>query len=150
MITISQKSQYALRAVFELAKRATDKPTRISDIAAVQAIPTRFLELILNQLKQAGIVESRRGQQGGYVLAKTPEELTVGDIIRFGDGPIQPVKCVSTGGVGCPLRNGCIFEDMWRQAGNAMADVFDKTTFRDLLEREKSALGQVPPLTYCI
>jgi Rrf2 family cysteine metabolism transcriptional repressor len=80
---ISQKCQYALRAVFELAVRTKEGPIKVGVIAEAQAIPTRFLEVILNQLKRGGFVESRRGNAGGYALAKSPAELTMGDIIRF-------------------------------------------------------------------
>ena len=90
---VSQKCQYALRAVFELAKRHGRGPVRIGDVAKAQAIPPRFLEVILNQLKQAGFVESRRGNEGGYLLARAPERLTVGEIVRFVEGPIRPVTC---------------------------------------------------------
>ena len=90
---VSQKCQYALRAVFELAKRHGRGPVRIGAVAKAQAIPPRFLEVILNQLKQAGFVESRRGNEGGYLLARAPERLTVGEIVRFVEGPIRPVTC---------------------------------------------------------
>ncbi len=68
---VSQKSQYALRAVFELARRNGGLPVKIADIAEAQAIPQRFLEVIMNQLKQGGFVESRRGKRGGYLLARS-------------------------------------------------------------------------------
>ena len=75
---ISKKCQYALRAVFELAVRNTGQPVKIQQIAGAQNIPPRFLEVILNQLRHAGFVESRRGNEGGYMLAPGAEELTVG------------------------------------------------------------------------
>lgn len=147
MITISQKCQYALRAVFELAKRPpTAKPTTIGEIATIQAIPPRFLELILNQLKQGGYVASRRGVQGGYRLAVAPDKLTAGDIIRFIDGPIEPVKCVVAGGEACPLQGECNFIDMWKKAGKAMAGVFDSTSFSELLSNSHDHAAT----SYCI
>lgn len=139
MISISQKCQYALRAIFELARQQTGKPTPIGQIAEAQAIPPRFLELILNELKQAGFVQSRRGVQGGYMLTVPPAELTVGKVIDLVDGPVQPVKCVVGGGVKCPMKGSCTFLDMWKQAGDAMTQVFDQTTFQTLLDREKKA-----------
>jgi len=90
---ISQKCQYALRAVFELARRPREAPVKVGDIAEAQAIPPRFLEIILNQLKRGGFVESRRGASGGYSLARSPDELTMGEIIRFVEGPFKPVSC---------------------------------------------------------
>jgi len=132
---ITQKCQYALRAIFELAQRGNQGPVKISDIAKAQAIPALFLETILNQLKQAGIVESRRGVRGGYVLMASPSRLTAGDIIRQIDGLGNPVKCVVGGGEECPMRGNCAFMDMWNQAAKAVAEVFDGTTFQDLLDK---------------
>ncbi|KKL10688.1 hypothetical protein LCGC14_2553300, partial [marine sediment metagenome] len=103
-MNVSQKCQYALRAVFELAKRQGRGPTTISDVAEAQAIPPRFLELILGQLRQGGFVDSRRGPRGGYLLPVTSPALTIGQIIEFIDGPIAPVRCVVGGpDVDCPL-----------------------------------------------
>lgn len=136
MISISQKSQYALRAIFELARQQGGKPTTIGQIAQNQAIPPRFLELILNELKQAGLVHSRRGVQGGYMLAVKPGDLPVGTLLALIDGPIDPVKCVVGGGDSCPLKGDCVFKGMWEEAGSAMSKVFEGTTFQHLLDRQ--------------
>ena len=85
-MNLSQKCQYAVRAVLELARRYGQGPVAISQIAASQAIPQRFLENILNEIKPTGLIASRRGIQGGYQLAKDPAEVTVGEIIRLIDG----------------------------------------------------------------
>lgn len=147
MISISQKCQYALRALYELARRSTDTPTSIGEIAAAQAIPPRFLELILNDLRQGKLVNSQRGVQGGYMLARSPSEITVGDVVRLVEGPIEPVKCIS-GGDDCPFRNKCPFMDMWLQGGQAMQSVFDSTTLQDLLNRQPPVT--LEPSSYCI
>lgn len=150
-MSVSQKCQYALRALFELAKRPGARPTTVGDIAAVQAIPPRFLEVILGQLRQAGFVESRRGVRGGYLLAVSPGELTVGQVIRSVDGPLRPVDCLSDpgGSRDCPLRGRCAFMGMWERARDALTDVYDTTTFEDLLEEEQSATGEYVA-SYCI
>jgi Rrf2 family protein len=137
-MSLSQKCQYALRAVFELAKRQGEGPVKIADVAKIQAIPTRFLEVILNQLKQGGFVESRRGSSGGYVLTQSPATLTVGQIIRFIEGPLSPVQCIA-GGSGdlCPLHNDCAFLPMWDRVSEALSQVYDSTTFEDLVEQER-------------
>ena len=135
MITISQKCQYALRALYELAQRAEDKPTSIGEIAAAQTIPPRFLELIVNELRQGKLVNSQRGPRGGYTLAREPSKITVGDVVRLMEGPIEVVKCIS-GGDDCPLRNKCVFLETWTQAGQAMQNVFDSTTLQNLLDRQ--------------
>jgi Rrf2 family cysteine metabolism transcriptional repressor len=146
---ISQKCQYALRAVFELARRAREAPVKVGDIAEAQAIPPRFLEVILNQLKGGGFVESRRGASGGYFLARSPDELTMGEIIRFVEGPFKPVSCtVGDSAERCPLYGECVFLDVWEEAGKAMSDVFDGTTFRDLIKRPNRKGVYVS--SYCI
>lgn len=135
---ISQKCQYALRAVFELAKRSDQEPVKIALIAEAQAIPPRFLEVILSQLKQGKFVTSRRGKKGGYVLAQPPDQLTVGEIIRFIQGPVGPVDCAVIGSkTKCPFYGNCAFLPMWKQVHNAISNVYDNTTLQDLLDQEE-------------
>jgi Rrf2 family transcriptional regulator, cysteine metabolism repressor len=149
-MSVSQKCQYALRAIFELSKRQGSGPVPIAVIARAQAIPPRFLELILGQLKQTGYVESRRGAEGGYMLSTSPEELTVGDIIRFVDGPLDPVKCLGgSKGKGCPLEGGCAFVGLWERARDAVTDVYDSTTFARLVKEEPSG-ENVHVADFCI
>lgn len=133
---ISHKCQYSLRAVFELGKQRGNGPVKIAEIAKAQAIPTRFLESILNQLKQGGFVESRRGREGGYLLTDPPARIKVGEIIRFIEGPIAPVECVE-GESGCPLRSDCVFLPMYKKVSEAVSDVYDGTTFQDLMDQEE-------------
>jgi Rrf2 family cysteine metabolism transcriptional repressor len=143
---VTQKCQYALRAVFELAKRVGQGPVKIAEIADVQAIPPRFLEVILSQLKQAGFVESQRGRDGGYVLVRPAAELTVGDVMRFMQGPIGPVDCVlKQQDCKCPLYGGCVFLPMWQRAQRAMSAVYDTTTFDDLMSDETAAGEEYKP-----
>jgi Rrf2 family protein len=147
---LSQKCQYGLRAIFELAVRDGQGPTAISQIAEAQAIPARFLEQIVGQLKQAGYVESRRGIQGGYTLAVSPRLLTVGEIIKFLEGPLSPVKCIGAQGEReCPLRGNCAFKKMWKKAEQAASAVYDSTTFQDLVD-EHRASSEKFALTYNI
>lgn len=148
-MNVSQKSQYALRALFELAKRSGQGPVRASDIATAQAIPLRFLELILHELRQRGWVESRRGVQGGYLLAVLPELLRVGDIIRAMDGPLAPVKCVAGDEkTSCPLSGRCAFIGLWRRAQKAAEEVYDTTNLQDLVDQEAAVEQYVE--NYCI
>lgn len=137
-MAISQKCQYAVRAVLELAKKRGQGPIPISEIAAKQAIPPRFLEIILNELKQHGLVESRRGVQGGYMLAAEPQDINVGQVIRLIDGPTDPVKCIAEqGDPSCPLRSQCALIELWTRAKKAMDDVYDSADFATLVERER-------------
>lgn len=140
---ITQKKQYALRAIFELAKHHGAGPIKVSDIAHAQAIPLRFLEVILNQLKKSGFVESKRGYQGGYELSKKPNDVAVGDVIRFmdkrGDTPPDSdcIACVSRDN--CPFGGECALSPMWEKVWESLFCVYDGTTMQDLLdiEREK-------------
>ncbi|MEW5736672.1 MAG: Rrf2 family transcriptional regulator, partial [Thermodesulfobacteriota bacterium] len=106
---ITQKNQYALRAVFELAKRHGEGPVKSSAIAEAQAVPLRFLEVILHQLKRSGFLASKRGYQGGYYLMRRPREITVGDVIRCMDriegSPAECAACVSCDN--CPFERSC-------------------------------------------
>ncbi len=147
MTSLSNKCQYAIRAIYELALRKGDgSPTPVSEIAQVQKIPPRFLELILGQLKQAGFVESRRGVQGGYLLVSDPAHVTVGQIIREIEGSTVPVECIaSDGDTPCPLGQDCPFQDLWRQAHQAVSDVYDSKSFADLIESHRRRRGGFAP-----
>jgi Rrf2 family transcriptional regulator, cysteine metabolism repressor len=140
---LSQKCQYALRAIFEVAKRSGEGPIKIDAIASAQAIPPRFLAAILHQLKQGGFVQSRRGSEGGYLSARPAERLSVGEIIRFIEGPVAPVACVATEdeAAACPLRGSCVFMSMWKEAQQAVENVYDRTTIQDLIDREAAMAG---------
>ena len=147
---VSQKCQYALRAVFELARRHGEGPTSIREIASAQAIPPRFLELILAELRKGGFVQSRRGVHGGYFLARLPRAVSAGEIIRFIDGPVAPVRCVGDRrGADCPLYGECAFMGMWTRARDAVAEVYDTTTFQDLIDAEQTSPAGYAT-AYCI
>src|SRR6185437_17038957 len=104
----SVKGDYALRAIFDLATQQPGEPVKIAGIAKRQRIPQKFLELILASLKQGGFVESRRGAEGGYLLARPADAITVGEVLRFVEGPQQSK--------GRPRKKGdSAFSDMWQQ-----------------------------------
>jgi Rrf2 family protein len=135
---VTQKKQYALRAIFELAKQKGDQPMKSSAIADAQSIPLRFLEVILGQLKRAGIVSSKRGFFGGYRLILPPDQICVGDIFRLldrEDGSQAHVPCSSKGS--CPFRGNCVFLQVWSQAEQAMNSVYERTTIQTLIDQEK-------------
>ena len=142
----SQKSVYALRAVFELAKSQGSGPLSISHIAEVQSISPRFLENILIQLKQAGLVESMRGKEGGYLLARTSKDISVGQVLRAIEGTITPVSCL-TGRLqtNCPMmHDDCVFLAMWDKAHKAMLNVLDNTSFEELVRQSKNTEKYIP------
>jgi Rrf2 family protein len=140
---ISQKCRYALRAIFELASRDKADVTKISQIAAAQVISPRFLENIFVELKQAGFVTSRRGNDGGYMLARPAMKLTVGEVIAFIQGQhkynfVQPASDT--------LRNGdYAFSMLWNRLNNVIAEIYDNITFADLVEQESKATKDYVP-----
>jgi len=148
---VSQKCQYAIRAVFELARRHGQGPIKISDIAEAQAIPLRFLEVILSQLRRVGLVQSRRGAEGGYLMAKRPDRVTVGEIVKFMEGPQVPVACMTNKDAqeGCILYGNCVFMGMWRRVAEAVSDVYDRTSFQDLVD-DATKMRSTASLTYSI
>lgn len=123
---ISVKGEYALQAIFDLASQRPGDPVRIADIAKRQKIPQKFLELILAGLKQGGFVESRRGAEGGYLLARTAESITVGEVVRFVEGP-------NTGKGNARRKTETPFSGMWQEVDRAVSEIIDKTSFADLL-----------------
>jgi Rrf2 family protein len=129
--------------MFELAMRRGREPVSIAEIAEAQAIPPRFLEQIFGQLRQAGFVESRRGMQGGYMLRVSPRALTVGEVIRFFEGPLAPVHLAAAQGAEAGAVSGdCAFGGLWEKAQRALAEVYDSTTFQDLVDEERAAAGR--------
>ena len=141
MLIPHKRGQYALRAIYELAKRMGEGPIKISDIASAQSIPRRFLEVILNQLKGSGIVKSKRGFYGGYTLAKPPEKVTVGDVFRFLQKDQEGSTCIAcVSQKACPFIDQCAFSNLWHQVKEAAFNIYDKTTMQDLLDANREAL----------
>lgn len=140
-MALTQKCQYALRAVYEMALRQDDAPCKIGTIADSQGIPVRFLENILNSLKGAGIVDSARGKEGGYFLTRRAGEITVGEIIRFVQGPFDPVECITREESSCGMYEDCVFRSLWEKARLALEAVYDGTTIQDLVEQTQDGCG---------
>lgn len=120
-MNISVKSEYALRAIFDLSISPDAEPVKIADIAKRQKIPQKFLELILASLRQGGFVESRRGADGGYRLARPATEITVGQVLAY-------VENGKKGGKSAPDP----FSDLWERVDRAVSDIIDHTTFAEL------------------
>ena len=140
MLVPPKKNQYALRAIFELAKHMDQGPVKISEIATAQSIPLRFLEVILNQLKASGIVDSKRGFYGGYFLVRPPDQVSVGDVLRFLSRDLSPSDCIAcVSKTSCPFDGRCAFSSMWIRVKQAAFNIYDKTSFQDLIDREQNA-----------
>ncbi len=127
-MNISVKSDYALQAIFDLALHPPGEPVKIADIARRQKIPQKFLELILASLKQGGFVESRRGAEGGYRLAKPAGEITVGEVLNFVEDRKKTAR-------GAPAP----FADLWKDVDEAISKIVDYTTFAELARRWKQS-----------
>ena len=134
---VSAKADYALRAAVELAAHDQGRPLKGELIASAQGIPLRFLENILGELRTAGVLDSRRGAEGGYLLARAPTEITLGDVIRAVDGPLANVtgtrpESLEYEGVSAPLR------DVWVAVRTSLRSVLDEVTLADV------AAGSLP------
>jgi Rrf2 family protein len=143
-MAITQKSKYALRATLELAMRFGHGPVSIGEIAKAQAIPARFLEAILAQLKRAGLVESHRGNEGGYILARPLARISVGDVLRVVQGSLADPDTANGQGNGSHASQA-VFSPIWEAAVRSASAVYDAATFQVLVERYRTALGNSAP-----
>jgi Rrf2 family protein len=140
-----RRNHYALRAVLELAKHSGRGPIKISYIAHAQAIPVRFLEVILNRLKRSGLVDARRGASGGYFLTRPPGRITVADIMGFMQGPVEPARCAACRAkTRCPHGHRCAFSAMWNRVDRAVLQVYTETTIQNLLDCDRQLHGNRP------
>lgn len=131
---LTQKTQYALRAILELARHRYKGPIKIVDIARAQYIPIRFLEVILNQLKGSGLVESKRGYHDGYTLVQSPEKITIGEVFRFIQKPLSSRLCLGCETKKtCPFQGECTFLSLWEKIRTSIYDIYDQTTIQDLI-----------------
>jgi Rrf2 family protein len=132
---ISQKAKYALRALVALNRAPRGETRMISEISREQAIPKKFLEQILLELKRAGIVMSRRGRMGGYELLRAPEKITFGEVLRLIDGPIAPLPCLSKIAYrrceDCKDEATCEIRHVFARVTLATREVLDSTTLAD-------------------
>jgi Rrf2 family protein len=137
-VMISQRAKYALRALAALAQADQDEPMLISEIAVQQSIPKKFLEQILLDLKRSGIVVSRRGKQGGYLLLKPADAITFGEVLRLVDGPIAPLPCLSQTAYrkcdDCDGEHLCEIRHVFARVADATRDVLFNTTIADAIE----------------
>src|SRR5436190_21324374 len=133
-MNISVKGEYALHAIFDLSTQPPGQPVKIADIAKRQRIPQKFLELILASLKQGGFVESRRGAEGGYRLARAPENITVAQVLQFVENAKKILRPSSDP-----------FCEMWRSVDLAISQILDTTTLSELARRWKESQTRYVP-----
>jgi Rrf2 family protein len=153
MRQLSKKTQYCLRALYALARDYGNGPTLISQLAAEEGIPKKFLEQILLALKATGIVESKKGKGGGYSLAQPPDSLTVGTIIRMIEGPLAPLPCASETRFRkcdeCVDVETCGTRIVMRQVRDAISNILDSTTLAMVCDRVDAAAERQVFESFC-
>ena len=128
---ITKMTRYGTRAVFDLAYYSSGMPVHVKDIAKRQEVPLKFLEQIFHKLKKAAFIKSVRGPHGGYVLTKDPSEVTIGDIMRAVDEPLDLVCCVSDTKA-CKKTKQCVTRPIWEETSKRIKDYLDTVTIADL------------------
>jgi len=143
---VSTRGEYGVRAMVALAKRYRTGPASISTISQESAIPYAYLEQLIAPLRQAGLVESRRGAAGGYFLTHAPAETRIGDIYRAMEGPIAPMDCVSedVDVQTCPLIPNCETRPVWMRVRDSIAETLDSMTLADLIDEPVMPVGTQP------
>ena len=135
---LSTKSRYGLRALFDIAYNSGMLPAQIQDISRRQGISPRYLEQIFQALKRAGILKSKRGPQGGYYLARKPEEITVADVVRATEGETLFVDCITPrkGKKGdCAANGNCVAQTVWQEASDTLNAYFVTISLKTLCDR---------------
>lgn len=124
-----------MRAMVALARHHGEGPISIAEIAKESSVPPAYLEQLVAPLRRAGIVTSKRGAHGGYILARSPELVRVGDVYRVMEGPVAPMDCVSENidDQTCPLIDGCETRPVWLKVRDSIIEAIDSTTLADLL-----------------
>lgn len=132
---ITTTSRYGVRALFDVSYHGGGELTQIKDIFRRQKISQRYLEQIFNKLLKAGLLKSRRGPRGGYMLAKDPSEISVGDIINAAQGPIVPVRCLDEDQCKrgqCDVCEGCITRHVWKETQQLLVNYYESVSIADL------------------
>lgn len=143
---ISKKTKYALKALIFLARQGATNPVLISNIAEEESIPKKFLEAILLELKNKGMLESRKGKGGGYLLGKPPEQIKLGDVMRALDGPIAPLPCLSKTAYKkcdeCEDEKTCGIRLIMKEVYEASTKILDVTSLADIVDRTDCVLQE--------
>lgn len=144
---LTKKAKYGLKAMVYLAGVEPGHTALVADIAANEQIPKKFLDAILSELRNAGFVHSKKGKGGGYMLAKSPAEISVGNLVRTLDGPLAPIQCASRRLYrkcdDCLNEDHCAVRLVMLEARDAIARVLDNTTLEQMRAQGLDALGTV-------
>jgi len=140
---ISTKIRYGTRAILELASRYGEGPIDLKEIAKKESIPLKYLEQVIIPLRTAGLVKSMRGSKGGYALAKPPSEICLNDVIEILDGQVQLIECLRNP-KGCSKSSFCVTRDIWKQASDAVHQIFSSITFEEMVNRKREKERKYP------
>ncbi len=147
---ITFKGDYALKAILDLSFH-TGEAQSTEEIAKRQDIPPKFLEQIMISLKKGGFVKSLRGKKGGYILTRSPSGITMGEVIRYVEGPVEPIACVIKGGErSCNFSARCSLRDVFDEIGRQTARIVDNITFEDLKNKQAKKMKMRGPDMYYI
>ena len=130
---ISTKGRYGLKALIDLAQCGNDGPVSITSISSRQGISERYLEQLMSMLKKAGIINSIRGANGGYIMAKPLSAISVGDVLRALEGDLHPVDCTEDTMEGCESADSCVTKYVWQKIGDSINQAVDEITIDQLV-----------------
>lgn len=136
-MNITTKGRYALRVMTDLAAHRDEGYISLSAISERQELSVKYLEMIVAHLKKAGLVESSRGKDGGYMLSRRPKDYTVGEVLRSIEDSLAPVACVKDGASTCERASECLTLPMWREVDELTNNYFDSVTLNDLVTGER-------------
>ena len=134
---ISTKGRYALRLMLDLAEHEDCGFISLRDIAERQNISKKYLEQIISVLNRADVLRTTRGFQGGYMLARRPDQYTVGEILRLTEGSLSSVACLDMGRVGCERRGECATLPIWQGLNCVISEYLDGITLQDIIDQQK-------------
>lgn len=136
---ISYKGDYSLKVILDLSMHYPHSLVSIQELSTRQDIPKKFLEQILLDLKKGGFLMSKKGPKGGYALAKSPESIILGDVIRFIEGSVYPVSCIDpVHPTECRDKPNCLFSTIWIEVGDAISSIIDNISFKELKDRREA------------
>ena len=136
-MNITSKGRYALLVMLDLAQHPDEGFVSLKTVAERQDISMKYLEMIVSALKKAELVESSRGKDGGYRLARRPEACSVGEILRSLEDNLAPVSCIRAGEIRCDKAGGCVTLPMWRELDEITNAYLDSVSLQDLICGEK-------------
>ena len=135
---ISTKGRYALRMLLDLAMNGTEDYVALKDIAERQDISKKYLEQIVPLLNKSGLLKTNRGYQGGYMLSKSPDKYTVGEILRISEGNLCPVACLQYEHNDCPRAGECMTLPVWEGLYKTITDYLDNISLQDIIDQYNS------------